>query len=103
MMAKARTRVETDSMGAVRVPADRYWGAQTQRSLENFRIGDDLMPAALIRALGVQKKAAALANVRLGVVPPRIGRAIFGPTKSYCVSFASFTSSGVPLKYENRR
>jgi fumarate hydratase, class II len=63
-------------MGAVRVPADRYWGAQTQRSLENFRIGDERMPAALIRALGMQKKAAALANMKLGVLDAKIGRAI---------------------------
>jgi fumarate hydratase class II len=74
--ARPRFRIETDSMGEVRVPADRYWGAQTQRSLENFRIGDDVMPAALIRAFGLQKKAAALANMRLGVIEPRIGRAI---------------------------
>jgi fumarate hydratase class II len=72
----ARTRIETDSFGKIRVPADRYWGAQTQRSLENFRIGDDIMPWQLIRALGVQKKAAALANMRLGVINARIGRAI---------------------------
>jgi fumarate hydratase class II len=73
---RAGFRIETDSMGPVRVPADRLWGAQTQRSLENFRIGSERMPAALIRALGLQKKAAALANVRLGVLPVRLGRAI---------------------------
>ena len=56
------TRIETDSMGAIEVPADRHWGAQTQRSLENFRIGAERMPEALIQALGVQKKAAALAT-----------------------------------------
>ena len=71
-----RTRVETDSMGAVRVPADRYWGAQTQRSLENFRIGTERMPAPLIHALGLQKQAAALANVTLGVLDPALGQAI---------------------------
>ncbi len=77
MMAKgAKTRTETDSMGAIAVPADRLWGAQTQRSLENFRIGDERMPAALIRALGMQKKAAALANMKLGGLDARIGRAI---------------------------
>ena len=71
-----RTRVETDSMGAVRVPADRYWGAQTQRSLENFRIGTERMPEPLIHAMGLQKQAAALANVKLGALDPALGRAI---------------------------
>jgi fumarate hydratase class II len=70
------TRIETDSMGAIEVPADRYWGAQTQRSLENFRIGGERMPEALIQALGVQKKAAALANMALGELDPRVGEAI---------------------------
>jgi fumarate hydratase, class II len=70
------TRSETDSMGAIEVPVDRYWGAQTQRSLENFRIGGERMPEALIQALGVQKKAAALANMALGELDPRIGDAI---------------------------
>ena len=75
-MARQKFRTETDSFGPIRVPADKYWGAQTQRSLENFKIGDDLMPAPLIRALGLQKKAASLANMRLGVLNTRIGRAI---------------------------
>ncbi len=70
------TRTETDSMGAVAVPADKYWGAQTQRSLENFKIGTERMPLPLIRALGVQKKAAALANMELGVLDPERGDAI---------------------------
>ncbi|WP_417318471.1 class II fumarate hydratase [Emcibacter sp.] len=62
------TRTETDSIGPIEVPADRYWGAQTQRSLENFRIGGEKMPAPLIRALGLQKKCAALANIELGLL-----------------------------------
>src|SRR5919198_2803095 len=57
-----RTRKETDSMGAVEVPADRYWGAQTQRSLHHFAIGDDRMPVEVVRAFGILKKAAALVN-----------------------------------------
>ncbi len=61
-----RTRTETDTMGAVEVPADHYWGAQTQRSLENFRIGGERMPLPLVHALGLQKKSAALANKALG-------------------------------------
>ncbi len=59
-------RVETDSMGEVEVRADRYWGAQTERSLHHFDIGDDRMPREMIRALGVLKKAAALVNRDLG-------------------------------------
>lgn len=59
-------RVERDSMGEMKVPADMYWGAQTQRSYENFRIGSEKMPPELIRALGMLKKAAAMANYNLG-------------------------------------
>ncbi len=70
------TRVETDTMGEVEVPADRYWGAQTQRSLQNFRIGGERMPPGLIRALGLQKKAAALANLALAKLDPKIVEAI---------------------------
>jgi fumarate hydratase class II len=64
------TRIETDSMGAIEVLADRYWGAQTQRSLHHFNIGDDRMPREMIRALGILKKAAALVNEELGKLPP---------------------------------
>ena len=56
-------------MGEVQVPADRYWGAQTQRSLHHFSIGEDRMPVEIIRAFGILKKAAALANLKLGVLP----------------------------------
>ena len=52
-------RTETDSMGAIEVPADHYWGAQTERSLMHFAIGHDLMPRSIVRAFGVLKKAAA--------------------------------------------
>ena len=58
-------RIESDSMGQMRVPADRYWGAQTQRSLENFRIGEEKMPRSIIRAFAVLKRAAAQANLEL--------------------------------------
>ena len=61
-------RIEHDTMGEVKVPADKYWGAQTQRSFENFKIGKDKMPTEIIRAFGVLKKAAALANARLGMI-----------------------------------
>src|SRR5215471_8373395 len=63
------TRTESDSMGKIDVPADRYWGAQTQRSLEHFSIGTDRMPLEIVRAFGVLKKAAALVNLSLGKLP----------------------------------
>ncbi len=75
-MTDEHIRIETDTMGAMAVPADRLWGAQTQRSLENFPIGDQRMPDALIRAIGVQKQAAALANQALGELEPRLAEAI---------------------------
>ena len=62
-------RVETDSMGEVKVASDKYWGAQTQRSLVNFKIGGDKFPTEFIRALGVLKKAAAMANQEIGILP----------------------------------
>jgi fumarate hydratase class II len=70
------TRTETDSFGPLEVPADRYWGAQTQRSLQNFKIGGETMPKPLVRALGVVKRAAALANKHLGILEPRLADAI---------------------------
>src|ERR1700730_10782473 len=72
----ARTRIETDSFGPIAVPADRYWGAQTQRSLENFRIGTERMPPPVIHALGVIKRAAAEVNHALGLIDARRMRAI---------------------------
>jgi len=68
-MATEKFRVEKDTMGEIQVPADRYWGAQTQRSFENFKIGYDRMPREIIRAFGILKKASALANAELGVMP----------------------------------
>src|SRR5687767_10696427 len=65
----AKTRIETDSMGEVEVSTDKYWGAQTERSLHHFNIGDDKMPREMIRALGILKKAAALVNQELGKLP----------------------------------
>ncbi len=62
----SQTRIETDSMGPIEVRSDRYWGAQTQRSLKYFAIGNDVMPEEVIRAFGVLKKAAALVNQDLG-------------------------------------
>ncbi len=65
---KIKMRIESDSMGEVEVPADVYWGAQTQRSLHHFEIGSDVMPTELIRAFAILKKAAALANHELGLL-----------------------------------
>jgi fumarate hydratase class II len=76
MTGKTGVRTETDSFGPIEVPADKYWGAQTQRSLQNFRIGGERMPAPLVRALGIQKKASARANMALGVLDRKIGQAI---------------------------
>lgn len=59
-------RVEHDSMGQIQVPADVYWGAQTQRSYENFKIGTEKMPTEIIRAFVILKKAAAMANFKIG-------------------------------------
>jgi fumarate hydratase class II len=71
-----KTRPESDTMGTIAVPADRYWGAQTQRSLEHFRIGGDRFPRELIRAFGLLKKACALVNLELGLLPEAKARAI---------------------------
>ena len=70
------TRIETDSFGEIAVPAGRLWGAQTQRSLENFRIGGERMPRPLVHALGTIKAAAARTNCRLGLLDPRLASAI---------------------------
>ena len=72
----AETRRETDSIGAIDVPASACWGAQTQRSLQNFRIGGERMPPPLIRALGIVKQAAARVNVEAGLLDAEIGTAI---------------------------
>jgi len=74
--AMAKTRSETDSFGPIEVPADRYWGAQTQRSLENFRIGTERIPLPVIRALAIIKRAAAEVNHKLGLLDARRMRAI---------------------------
>ncbi len=66
------TRIESDSMGKIEVPSEKYWGAQTQRSLQNFRIGTEKMPQEVIRAFGILKKAAALANAELGSLDAKV-------------------------------
>ena len=62
-------RIETDTMGEMKVPADKYYGCQTARSLTNFRIGTETMPREIIRAMGILKKAACLVNMDLGKMP----------------------------------
>jgi fumarate hydratase class II len=75
-MTTERTRIERDSMGEVRVPADALWGASTQRAVENFPISGERFPRVFLRALGLVKRAAALANGELGALEPDIARAI---------------------------
>ena len=70
------TRTETDSFGPIEVPADRYWGAQTERSRQNFRIGHDRMPLPIVHALGIVKLASAETNRELGLLDQRRARAI---------------------------
>src|SRR5262245_19911306 len=75
-VAMSRTRSETDSFGPIDVPADRYWGAQTQRSTENFRIGSERIPKSLIHALAIIKRASAEVNHELGLLDARRTRAV---------------------------
>src|SRR2546427_3381423 len=70
------SRIEKDTFGPIEVPAERLWGAQTQRSLQNFRIGSEKMPPALIKALAQVKRAAAQVNMDLRVLDSKKGRAI---------------------------
>jgi len=82
-MAKSRkkavkTRVESDAFGPLDIPADRLWGAQTQRSLHNFRIGTERMPIEIVRALGIIKRAAAEVNRTLGSLDRKRTAAIAG-------------------------
>src|SRR3982750_4904254 len=72
----AKTRTETDTFGPIEVPAEKYWGAQTPRSLENFRIGEEPIPLPLVRALGLVKRAAAEVNLSLGILDAKRSRAI---------------------------
>ena len=80
-MTSRKNRVEYDTMGRISVPSVSYWGAQTQRSLQSFPIGTERMPDALIRAFGLQKSAAALANMNLGVLDRQRGQTIVRAAK----------------------
>ena len=72
----SKTRTETDTFGPIEVPSDRYWGAQAQRSLGNFKIGWETQPAPIVRALGIIKRAAAETNMALGKLDKKLGEAV---------------------------
>ena len=76
-------RTESDSLGNVDVPADKYWGAQTERSRQNFVIGNETMPIEVIRAMAIVKKASAIVNADLDLLPKEISNAI----QSVCIGF----------------
>lgn len=71
-----QTRIEHDTMGDVEVPSEAMWGAQTQRSLQNFKIGQERLPRAMIRAMGLVKKAAAITNAELNQIPQELSHYI---------------------------
>jgi len=71
-----KTRTESDTFGPIEVASDKYWGAQAQRSLGNFRIGWEKQPLPMVRALGIVKRAAAEANSELGLLDPKLAKAI---------------------------
>ncbi|MFI7964996.1 lyase family protein, partial [Acinetobacter baumannii] len=73
-----QTRIEHDTMGEIEVPNEALWGAQTQRSLQNFKIGQERLPRAMIRAMGLVKKAAAITNAELGQLPQDLSQYIVG-------------------------
>src|SRR5690606_15046758 len=74
--AMTKTRTETDTFGPIEVDASRYWGAQAQRPLGNFKIGWEKQPAPIVRALGIVKRAAAESNMALGKLEPKLGETI---------------------------
>src|SRR6476469_2868047 len=74
--SKAPTRSESDSLGTIDVEHHRYWGAQTERSRRNFRIGEEKMPKPMIRAIALVKKAAALTNHEIGLLEARLAKSI---------------------------
>jgi fumarate hydratase class II len=89
-------RVESDTMGTIEVPADKYYGAQTARSLMNFDIGGEKMPTEIVTAFGVLKKAAALANHKLGLLDEKTRDLIVAAAASWPTIFRS--SSGRPAR-----
>src|SRR4029077_9680285 len=75
-ISMTKTRTETDSFGPIEVPADRYWGAQAERSVANFKIGWERQPLAIVRALGIVKRAAAETNMAMGLLDKKLGETI---------------------------
>ena len=75
-MSEKKTRTETDTFGPIEVASDRYWGAQAERSLGNFKIGWEKQPASIVRALGIVKRAAAETNMEMGRLDPTLGKVI---------------------------
>ena len=95
-MSRPDVRIEKDTFGPVEVPADRLWGAQTQRSLTNFKISSERMPRALIHALAIVKKAAALVNLDLGTLDPkRVRRSSLRPTRCWPASTMTSSARGL--------
>ena len=86
------TRTESDTFGPIEVPAHRYWGAQTQRSIQNFKIGTERMPAPLVHALGMVKQAAALVNQDLGALDPKVAQAVATSAAEAATAWATFGS-----------
>ena len=104
-------RIETDSLGQIEVANDSYWGAQTERSRRNFRIGEEKMPKPMIRAIALVKKAAALTNREIGLLEERLAQAIAAASEEVIASKldAHFplvvwqTGSGTPEQHERER
>ena len=113
-------RTETDAFGEINVPADKYWGAQTQRSFQNFKIGGarERMPLPLVHAFGVLKKSAAIVNESLGGLDPKVSKAIqqaadeVAAGKQMCIRDSLYTTymyikqvkfQNIKQKYKNAR
>ena len=90
-------RLESDSFGELRVPKEKYYGAQSARSLSNFPIGIETMPQSLIRALGIVKHSAANVNIKLGVLDKGIGKAIKKASKEVTSIPSIFANSCAPI------
>ena len=100
-----KTRTETDSFGPLEVPSDKYWGAQTQRSIINFPIGWEKQPVPIIRALGIIKQAAAQVNMATGNLDPKLGNAMVQAAQEVAAASSTTTSrwsSGRPARARSR-
>ena len=100
---RQKTRIESDAFGPLEVPADEMWGAQTERSLQNFRIGTERMPIEIVRALGLVKRAAAEVNRELGGLDRKRANAIIAarrrsPTASSTIIFRCWSGRPAPAR-----